>query len=56
MPLQYTDSISENSVVFIVTSTTGQGEPPSQAIGFKNELESAVKGGQSDILKGLRYE
>jgi len=35
----------ENNVVFIITSTTGDGDPPHHAIAFQNEMEDAMKVG-----------
>ena len=40
--------------VFIITSTTGNGEPPHHAIGFKGVIEDALKN-EKQILKGLKY-
>ena len=40
--------------VFIITSTTGNGEPPHHAIGFKGVMEDALKN-EKQILKGLKY-
>jgi sulfite reductase alpha subunit-like flavoprotein len=43
-------------VVFLLTSTTGSGDPPHHAIGFKSSLEDAqlTPDGQK-LLKGVRY-
>ncbi len=44
----------KNSVIFIITSTTGNGEPPHHAISFKSSIEEAQKKGDP-VLDGLRY-
>ena len=45
---------SDKSVIFIVTSTTGNGEPPHHAISFKGALDDALKE-DKPVLKGLKY-
>jgi sulfite reductase alpha subunit-like flavoprotein len=45
-----------DSCFFIITSTTGNGEPPHHAISFKGAMEDAKSDeNQNQSLKGLKY-
>lgn len=52
--MKNTASYGEKSVVFIITSTTGDGQPPNHALGFKSTLDEALKY-DSSCLNGLNY-
>ena len=46
--------LTEGSVVYILTSTTGNGNPPHHAIAYRSCLEDALKEGKKP-LNGLKY-
>ena len=46
--------IADKTLVFILTSTTGNGNPPHHAIAFRSSLEDDLKSGAKS-LNGLKY-
>ena len=47
-------SVSDKGLVFILTSTTGNGNPPNHAISFKCALDEDLEDGARS-LEGLKY-
>ena len=52
--MEMISNMDENCSIFIITSTTGNGEPPHHGIAFKGALEDAVKNGKQ-VIKNLKY-